>query len=175
MQNETVLSRVPKNTSFLQATKFTFSFVTMPFLTYFCQTVQIPGVSTTAPTVPSPFANMYRHGDKLVYDQLSITAIIDEDLQSWKETYDWLVALTKPETYDQYKRFFNPNKRLYHDAVMTINTNANIPNIRVKFYECHPTSISAVQFNTSDNADTILTADIIFRYDYYTIDRLTST
>lgn len=175
MLNETVISRVPKNTSFLQPTKFTFSFVTMPFLTYFCQTVQIPGVSTTAPVVPSPFANMYRHGDKLVYDQLSVTSIIDEDMQSWLETYDWLLAITKPESFEQYKRFYNPNKRLYHDAVMTINTNANLQNLRVKFFECHPTSISAVQFNTSDNADTIMTADIIFRYDRYEIERLTST
>lgn len=173
MTTETILTRVPKNTSFLQATKFTFSFPTMPFLNYFCQVVQIPGISTTAPAVPSPFTNIYRHGDKLVYDQLSITAIIDEDLRVWQETHDWLIALTKPEKWEQYNRFYDANKKLYHDSTLTINTNANINNIRVKFYNCHPTSLSSVQFNTSDNADTILTADIVFRYDFYEIFRFT--
>jgi len=174
MTTETILTRIPKNTSFLQPTKYTFSFATMPFLTYFCQSVQIPGISTSAVTVPSPFANMYRHGDKLVYDQLSISAIIDEDLQVWEETHDWLTALTKPEAYEQYKKFYDPNKKLYHDAIMTINTNANINNIRVQFFNCHPVSLSSVNFSTADNADTIISADIVFRYDYYKITRLTT-
>jgi hypothetical protein len=116
---------------------------------------------------------MYRHGDKLVYDQLSVTAIIDEDLKVWEETLDWLNALTKPESYDQYKKFYDPNKKLYHDAILTINTNANINNIRVQFYNCHPVSLSSINFSTADTADTILSADIVFRYDYYKITRLT--
>jgi 4-hydroxyphenylpyruvate dioxygenase-like putative hemolysin len=136
--------------------------------------VQIPGVSTSAVTVSNPFANIYRHGDKLVYDQLTISAVIDEDLKTWQETYDWLLALTKPEKFEQYNRFYDSNKKLYHDATLTLNTNANVNNIRVKFFNCHPTSISSVQFNTSDNANTILTADIVFRYDYYELFRFTS-
>ena len=174
MTTETILTRVPKNTSFLQPTKFTFSFPTMPFLNYFCQNVQVPGVSTSAPVQPSPFANIYRHGDKLVYDQLTITALLDEDIRTWQETYDWLVALTKPEKFEQYNRFYDSNKKLYHDATLTINTNANISNLRFKFFNCHPVSLSAIQFNTSDSADTTITVDVTFRYDYYEIFRFTS-
>lgn len=175
MSKETILTRVPKNTSFLQPTKFTFSFVTMPFLNYFCQSIQIPGVSTSAPVQPSPFANTYRHGDRLIYEPITISALIDEDLRVWKETYDWLVALTKPQEYEQYKRFYDPNKTLYHDAVMTLNTNSNIPNIRILFKNCHPVSLSGVQFNTSENANTQLSAEIEFRYDYYEIESLSLT
>ena len=172
MSNESLLARIPRNTSFLQETKFTFTFPNMPFLNYFCQTVNIPEISTSAVTVSSPFANMYRHGDKLVYGDLTITALIDEDLRVWEETRNWLMALTKPEDFNQYERYRNPEGKLYHDGILTVNTNSNNTNMRFKFFHCHPVSLSSVQFNVSGNADTVLTADIIFRYDIYQLERL---
>lgn len=174
MSNQSLLNRTPTNTSFLQPHKFTFEIPTLPFLRYFCQAVTFPGVSTTAPEVPSPFANMYRHGDKLVFEPLIVQTLIDEDLRVWIETFDWLVALTKPAEFEQYKRFHDPERRLYHDGVLTFNTNANNPNIRARFTHCHPVSISNIQMNTSHNADNVFTADIMFRYDQYTLESLTS-
>lgn len=172
MSNQSVLTKIPENTSFLQATKFTFSFPTMPFLRYFAQTAEIPGISTSPVQVPSPFANMFRHGDTLVYDQFNITSIVDEDLRTWEETHDWLVALTKPQDYAQYIRFYNEQKTPYHDAVLTINTNSNIQNIRILFKNCHPYSLSGIQFDTKNNADNTIVMDVTFRYDYYEIQRL---
>lgn len=169
------LTEVPVNTSFLQSTKFQFSFPTLPFLRYFVQGLSIPGVSTTAPSVPSPFATMYRHGDTLVFDPLTVTVVIDEDLRVWEETYKWLVALTKPQNFRQYIRTINGNETPYHDGILTMLTNANIPNIRYKFTFCHPLSISAIQFTPSDSADVILTANIVFRYDQMEIERLPIT
>ena len=65
MSIETLLSQTPDNTSILQSTKFTFIIPDMPFLKYFCQTVNLPSVSTNEVMVPTPFSNTYRHGDKL--------------------------------------------------------------------------------------------------------------
>ena len=173
MTLDALLSRVPGNTSFLQETKYTFIFPTLPFLNYFVTDVILPGVSTSAVAVFTPHATTYRHGDRLVYEEMAVTVLIDEDLRSWEETHDWLRGLTKPQSYEQYKRFYNPAKRLYHDSILTLNTNSNLRNIRVKFHECHPVSISGLQFKTSGNADTILEAEIRFRYDYYEFERLT--
>jgi len=170
MTTSSILSTVPTNTSILQPTKFTFIIPELPFARYFCQTVSLPGVSTGAAEVVSPFVSTYRHGDKLVYEQFSINAIVDEDLRVWEETYNWIVSLTKPASYDQYVK--NKGKEPYHDGVLTINTNANIPNIRIKFFNCHPQSLGSIQFNTSDSAETIPTADITFRYDYFEIVRI---
>ena len=80
MSNTSVLTKIPENTSFLQPTRFSFLFPELPFLRYFCQSVSIPGVSTNAVSVETPFSNTFRHGDKLNYDGLNITAIIDEDI-----------------------------------------------------------------------------------------------
>ena len=69
------LPQTPQNTSILQSTKFTFIIPDLPFLKYFCQTVNLPSVSTTEVMVPTPFSATYRAGDKLVYDAFTITAI----------------------------------------------------------------------------------------------------
>jgi len=165
----------PQNTSILQSTKFTFLIPDKPFLKYFCQTVNIPSVSTTEVAVPTPFSTTYRHGDKLVFDAFTITAIMDEDLRVWEETYKWLKSLTRPQSYDEYARktIRDVQTPLYFDGYLTVNTNANNPNIRVKFHNCHPTSIGMVSFDTKVDADVIPTADFTFRYDLFEIERLT--
>lgn len=144
----------------------------MPFLRYFIQTANLPAMGTTAVRVPNPFADMKRHGDKLVFDDLVVTALIDEDMRVWEETKNWLHALTKPDNFPQYIRSNDRTRDPYHDAILTINTNANNPNIRFKFTHCHPVSLGAVNFTYTENAATQLYADIVFAYDQYYIERL---
>lgn len=176
MAIESFVSNTPENTSILQSTKFTFLIPDKPFLKYFCQTVQLPSVSTTEIAVNTPFSTTFRHGEKLNFEALTITALMDEDLRVWQETYNWLKSLTRPESFEQYARksikdneLLNP---LYFDGYLTVNTNANNPNIRIKFYNCHPTSIGMVNFDTKVDADVIPTADFTFRYDLFEIERL---
>jgi hypothetical protein len=164
----------PENTSILQSTKFTFIIPDKPFLKYFCQTVQLPSVSTNEILVPTPFSNTYRHGEKLNFEALTITALIDEDLRVWQETYNWLKSLTRPTSFEEYpKRGPKDIKApIYFDGYLTLNTNSNNPNIRVKFHNCHPTSIGMINFDTKVDADVIPTADFTFRYDIFEIERL---
>lgn len=164
-----VLTQIPENTNFLQTTKFTFTFPQLPFLRYFGQNASLPGVATSEVMVPTPFSDTYRHGDKLVYDPLSLTFLVDEDLRVWEETYQWIASLTKPSKFGEFVKKF-PDK--YYDGLLTINTNANIPNVRIKFYNCHPTSLGAVQFATNDTPDLTPVCDLSIRYDRFEIERL---
>lgn len=172
MSNQSALTTIPTNTSMLQANKFTFVFPNLPFARYFCQNVSIPGVTTNAITLPTPFSNTHRHGTNLSFEDFSINAIIDEEMMVWEETYNWLKALTRPTSYQEYMKNKTNNGEIYHDAILSINTNANIPNIRIKFHNCHPTSLGAVRFSVSETAETVLTADITFRYDYFEFERI---
>ena len=172
MAFESYTANTPENTSLLQPTKYTFIIPDMPFLKYFCQTVTLPSVSTSEVGVPTPFTTTYRHGDKLVFEALVLTALVDEDLRLWEETYKWLEGLTRPKEYEQYIKSKNPKAPLYFDGYLTINTNSNNPNMRIKFLNCHPTSLSGVNFDTKVDADTIPTCDITFRYDRFEIERL---
>jgi hypothetical protein len=172
MSNQSFASNVPENTSILQATKYTFIIPDLPFAKYFCQTVNLPGVSTSPVAIPTPFTDLYRHGDTLSYESLGINAIVDEDLYVWEETYKWLVSITKPTKFDEYRNRKATANRIYYDGFLTINTNANNPNLRIKFKDVHPVILGGIQFSTTENAQTIPTADVTFRYDYFEIERL---
>lgn len=166
--------RQPENTSFLQPTKFALTFRRIPNIVYFLQSVNLPGVSTGEAMVPTPFVDTYRAGDKIVYDTLNLTFIVDEDMRSWFEIHDWIRGLTFPKSFDEYKRLKKVNSDfggVYSDATLSITTNANAPNIRLRFADCFPTSLSSIQFNASDSADITVTADATIRFQYYEVER----
>ena len=169
MAYNTDLIQIPDNTSFLQTTKFSFVIPSLPFAKYFCQTVTLPGISTSEALVSTPFSDTYRHGDKLTFDPLTITFLVDEDLRVWEETYIWLCTLTNPR---QFKEFAPRFKEKYYDGILTINNNSNLPNLRIKFRNCHPTTLGTIQFATTDTADITPVCDLTIRYDIFEIERL---
>jgi len=171
---EEINLNTPYNTSLLQSAKFTFIMPDHPFLKYFCQSVSLPSIQATEVAVPTPFSTTYRHGDRLVYNPFTITALIDEDFRVWEETYNWMIGLTTPDSFDQYRHKNKKDKDppLYYDAYLSINTNSNTPNYRLKFLDCHPTELGMVNFDVKVNAEVIPTCDITFRYDRYHIERL---
>ena len=164
------VGRIPDNTSFLQTTKYTFIIPELPFARYFCQSVNLPGASTAEVPIETPLSVTYRHGDKLVYEPLIMSVLIDEDMRVWEETFKWLVSLTAPNQFPEYVRN-QKNKLPYYDGVLTLNTNANLPNMRMKYFNCHPVSIGGVNFNSADSADTTPVFDVTFRYDGFEIER----
>lgn len=162
---------VPQNTSLLQSTKYSFVIPDLPFARYFCQSVSLPGISTSAVTIPTPFSETYRHGDKLAFEPFKFTFIIDEDMRVWEESYAWLIALTFPRKFAEYERVKGRKIPKYYDGILTLNTNANLPNIFIKFRNCHPVSLGGITLSTADSADTTLIADMELRYDYFDIER----
>jgi hypothetical protein len=99
-----------------------------------------------------------------------MSVLIDEDMRVWEETFKWLVSLTAPNQFPEYVRN-QKNKTPYYDGVLTLNTNANLPNMRMKYFNCHPVSIGGVNFNSADSADTTPVFDVTFRYDGFEIER----
>jgi hypothetical protein len=172
MVNQALITKIPNNTNFLQTAKFVFEIVNLPFAKYFCQTVLIPGVSTAAAIVETPTLTTYRHGDKAVFDPLTITFLVDEDMKTWEETFKWMVSLTTPESYSQYATFRSPGGSLYFDGILTLNTNSNIGNYRLLFKNCHPTSLGTIQLATNDSADITPICDLTFQYDSFVFERL---
>lgn len=161
---------LPANTNQFQTTKFTFIIPELPFASYFCQSATFPGVSTSEVLVPTPFSETYRHGDKLIYDPLVITFIVDEDLRNWEETYNWPRGLTYPHRFPEYQ--YQKKKGLYYDGTLTINKNSNLPNIRFKFTNVHPTSLGPFTVATTDDANMIVIADLTLRYDLFEVERI---
>lgn len=178
----TALNRNPTNKDLLQSTKFRLVFSNLPGITYFCQSINLPGVSLSEVPRNTPFIDLYVPGEKLIYDVLNITFLVDEDLRAWEQIHDWIRALTFPTDFSEYAdlpritnsgfRSFSRQQPQYVDASFTAFTNKNNENIRFNFKELFPTTLSSIQFNASDTADNIITADASFRFSYYNIERI---
>ncbi len=177
--NCTVLGGTQQNPNFLQPNKFQLNFARIPSVQYFCQSIIVPGISLSEAIITNPFVDLYAPGEKAVYDLLNITFIVDEELKGWKEIHDWLRAMTFPQKFDEYRELGNLNKYTraksnglpqYSDGQVTLLTSANNPNIRFKFYDLFPVSLSSFSMSATDSPENIITADASFRYSYYDIE-----
>lgn len=178
------IERNPSNRDILQSTKFKLNFMRLPGLTFFCQTVNLPGISLTEVLRPTPFVDLYVPGEKAIYDTLNVTMLVDEDLRGWEAIHDWLRAMTFPKEFEEYAKmkdkfrdtaargFVGKLPPQYSDASITVYTNKNNPNIRVQYKDVFPTTLGGIQFSALDSAENIITADVTFRYSYYNLERI---
>ena len=165
----TAINRSPENTNLLQSTKFLLTFDRIRTTQYFCQTVNLPGVSLGEVSRATPFLDMYSPGTKLTYDPLVVEFILDEELQGWKNLYDWFLTMADPDGFEKRdgSRELQTNKH-FSDATLSILSGLNNPLVRIHYVNLFPLSISDIRFDTTQSADTILTATATFRYQSYT-------
>jgi len=165
----TAINRSPENTNLLQSTKFLLTFDRIRTTQYFCQTVNLPGVTLGEVSRATPFLDMYSPGTKLTYDPLVVEFILDEELQGWKNMYDWFLSMADPDGFEKRdgSRELQTNKH-FSDATLSILSGLNNPLVRIHYTNLFPLSISDIRFDTTQSADTILTATATFRYQSYT-------
>ena len=181
----TALSRNPESTDLLQSTKFRITFNYLPGMTFFCQSVNFPGVSLTEVVRNTPFVDLYVPGDKLVYDTLNFTFLVDEEMRAYTEIHDWMRGLTFPTEFEEYIDLVRKGQLIpratgisskdaaqYTDAVVTIYSNKNNPKFRIKFVDVFPTVLSPIIFNAQDTAENVVVADATFRFSYYNFEKI---
>ena len=172
------INRNPQSSNYLQPTKFQVNFPRISTVTYFCQEINIPGVSSNAMIQTNPFIDLPRPGDKMVYGAFDIEFIVDEDLWSWQIIHDWLRGYTFPCSFDEYKNLdrtslmsLHAQQPQYCDGQLTILNALNNPKLKVKFFNAFPVELSPIKFSTTSSADTIITASASFRFHLFNIER----
>jgi hypothetical protein len=175
------LDRNPTNPNVLQPNKFVLNFGRAPSMQYFCQSVSIPGIALSEVPQNTPFVDVYVPGEKAIYDMLSVTFLIDEELKAWIEMHDWIRAMTFPKDFAEYQNLGRLSritsaaqspKPQYSDASITVLSSSNTPYFRFKFYDCFPTSVSQFILSATDSPDTTMSADASFRFSYFDIEKL---
>jgi len=167
------------NPNLLNTAKYKLNFSRLPNTVYFCQSINIPGASFSEVMHNTPFIDLWVPGDKLVLDPLIVTFLIDEDLTTWREIYDWMRGMTFPTNFSEYRnldklnkysRALSTGKPQYADCNVTLLDAANVNNVVFKFYDVFPTALSPFPLNSSDGPDTILTGDVTLRYNWFDIE-----
>ncbi len=83
-------------------TQWRLAFNRIPKTTWFCTAANIPGITLGEATYPTPMADMFVTGDKLTFETLNITFLVDEELQNYREIWDWIVGMGAPRQHSQF-------------------------------------------------------------------------
>lgn len=83
-------------------TQWRLAFNRIPTTTWFCTAANIPGITLGEATYPTPMADMFVTGDKLTFETLNITFLVDEELQNYREIWDWIVGMGAPRQHEQF-------------------------------------------------------------------------
>lgn len=164
----------PVNKSFLSNNKFQFIISRLPNVEFFIQSINLPSLTLSTAETQTPFTRISTPGNILTFEPLIVNYIMDENMQAWFEIYDWVTQLGNPTHRDKLgnlTRTPGASNSVTSDIILTINTNANNPNIRVTFRDAYPTELSGVQF-TSTEGQEFLTATINFAYTSYSAVKL---
>jgi hypothetical protein len=175
------LTRTPQNTNLLQPTKFLLVFDRLPTVTYFCQSVNIPGINLGQAPINTPMLDVFAPGNKIIYNPLNVHFLVDENLASWQELHSWFRSIASPESYEERKRLTSiqnayKSQKLtsYSDATLTILSALNNPILRVRFINMFPITLSDVIFDSSQSADDIVSADAVFMFDYFNFEDISA-
>ena len=165
------LSLVPNTNDFSQQSLFRMTFDKLPNVVYMMQQVSIPAVTMGTLTEYTPILDIPRAGDKLQFEPLTLNFIIQENLTNYIEIFNWMVGLGKPQSTDQHKQFLaeNNNNR-YSDATLTILTNKYNPLMNLKFVDCWPSNIGALNYDSTITESTPVTTSVTINYAYFTVE-----
>jgi len=175
MNNNTISCPIPENISPLSPNGFMFSVKKLPQINFFCQQVNLPGITLGAPEFGNPFNVAPIPGETLTYDTLEVQFLIDENMENYRSIYNWIVALGFPEDYTQYLNFVNSNEiaqiselaKNYSDSTLTILGSNNKPVQNIQFHDTFPISISSLTFQSTNQDVQYLVGSATFRYGYY--------
>lgn len=164
------------NRNFLSPIGFQFTLAKEPKVPFFCNSAKIPEISFPPLEQPSYLKGINVPGTKLQYGDLTLRFLVDEEMTNYLSVYKWMIGLGFPETTEQFKSFTDGVRedeidylKQYSDGSLTIlNSNYN-PVVVVKFKDLFPTSLSSVEFNTTDTDINYFTAEAVFTYTVYEI------
>ena len=186
------LNRQPTALDYSSPTQFRFLINQLPKVQYFTTEANIPGITLSDVELGSPLKNIPMLGDKLTYEDLAISFIVDENLENYIEMHTWLTGIGFPKDRKQFSEFRSttsnmstttrgeskdigdvrattPEISMTSDAVMTILTNKNNPVVECRFRDIFPTSLSSLDYSQNQTDVEYLTATVNFKYTIYEI------
>ena len=189
------LSRQPTQLDYVSPTQFKFNIHQLPKVEFFCTAANVPAINLGEAVFPTPYKEIPVMGDTLTYDNLSISFIVDENLENYIEIHEWLTAIGFPKNRNQFSTFRSSTastpiatqgtsddigdvqpatsaRGMFGDAILTVLTNKNNPVVEVRFQDIYPVALGALDFTqTSTDVEYIsVTADFSYKiYDIVTL------
>jgi len=156
--------------NYLSPIEFRFVIKRLPFVTFFTQNVDLPGVSINPVEQGTPFKTLYFTGDRLLYDQFTVTFRVNENMDNYLEIYNWMLGLSFPDNFTQFANLDESQDGLYSDASVMIMNSGRTANIQYKFKDIFPINLSNISMDTTVGDVDYVTASVTFQIGSYEIE-----
>ena len=196
MTTVNVNTREPSVLDYASPVQFRFKCSKLPTVEFFCQTANIPGISIGTASMPTGLKDIPIPGEKILYSDLAISFLVDENLNNYKEIHDWIIGLGFPQNHTQFADLqatgsdrypgsttgaIVPETNIavplseggtYSDATLTVLNSKNIAVTEIRFHNIFPTSLGALSYDVQASDVNYLAVGVDFSYMYYEIVQL---
>ena len=187
------LARQPDKLDYASPTQFKFGIHQLPKVEFFTLSANVPGISADTVTQPTPYKDIPIVGDKLTYENLSITFLVDEYLENYISLHNWMTGIGFPTDRQEFRTFRDvtsntpasgktpptdlvgkaiPDRALYSDAYLMVLSNKNNAIVEVDFQNIFPISLGGLDFTQNVTDVEYVTATAEFAYQIYEINTL---
>ena len=171
MTTSNVIDRAPSKFDYASPIQFRFKMTKLPNVEFFIQSANIPGISLGETSMPTPLKDISMPGDKLTYQTLEVSFLVDENLNNYKEIHDWIIGLGFPQDHTQFKTLLGTGADrfpgriantaatgtsiaqpvseggIYSDATLTVLNSKNIAKTEIRFQNVFPISLGSLSYD----------------------------
>jgi hypothetical protein len=127
-------------------------------LNFFSTSINHPGVNRNESNTPYRNEAGFTPGDRVEYEPVTVTILLDEELTVYDELLEWLTAL----------------KDRREDMSLTLMSSKNTPIREFVYRSVFPTSIGGFSLNSQLTEAEPISLDVTFRYDRFELKRVSA-
>lgn len=139
------------------------AFSRLPAVSYFCQTVKLPGLGVGSVEQPTPFGLPINIPSGAIrFEELEIKFKVDENLKNWLELYNWIRGNGNLGDCDEQP--LPRNLKTDSSGILLITNSSYKPKFKVSFKNLWPTAVSGIEFSTAlpESMEVIATASFMY-------------
>ena len=172
-----------ENRNFLSPIGFLFTINRLRGVDFFCQSASVPSIEMGAANQYTRVNKVPHPGDELMYEDLHIRFLVDENMKNWYQVHDWMREITTPYSPKEFeysrgtrRSVNNPDNTFKRgewdnqwrsDCSLFIMSSNYRPVAEFVFRDAFPISLTTLNFDAAVPDISYFTAECILRYNYY--------
>ena len=171
------------NRNYMSPLGFKLILTKTPKVDFLCQSANIPQISMGTAIQPTYLKDIPVPGDKVLYDDLTVRFLVDEQLENYLSIYNWMTGLGYPENAGQFRQLKKDDLRTdasatddadpryfeFSDATLQVLSSNYRPSVLINFKDAFPISLSTLDFDVTTRDYNYFTAQVTFKYTIYNI------
>ena len=171
------------NRNYMSPVGFKLILTKTPKVDFLCQSANIPSISMGTAIQPSYLKDIPVPGDKVLYDDLTVSFLVDEKMENYLAIHKWITGLGYPESRGQYNQLRKDDNRTdsiigddgdpryfeFSDATLQVLNSNYRPSVLINFKDAFPVSLSTLDFDVTTRDYNYFTAEVTFKYTIFNI------